>query len=47
LEKLCHDGVATWDDGALAANNRNVFLGADLFQILSYTYTININLVSN
>ena len=29
----------------LAANNRNVFLGADLFQILSENFTINIDLV--
>lgn len=30
----------------LAAKNRNIFLSADLFQILSDTFTINIDLVS-
>ena len=37
----------SWHDGALAANKRNVFLDADLFQILSNTFTINIDLVSD
>jgi len=44
--KIGHDGIVTWHDGTLMANNRNVFFSADLFQILSDTFTINIYLVS-
>jgi len=46
LEKTCHDGIATCHVGALEANNKNIFFSADLFQILSDTFTINIDLVS-
>ncbi|AES69609.1 hypothetical protein MTR_3g032130 [Medicago truncatula] len=38
--------LSSWHDGALAAKNRNIFLSADLFQILSDAFTINIDLVS-
>ncbi|KEH29124.1 hypothetical protein MTR_4g025720 [Medicago truncatula] len=45
-KKMCHDEIATCHVGALEANNRNIFLGADLFQIINDTFTINIDLVS-
>jgi len=36
-----------WHDGALKANNINVFFSANLFPILKVTFTINIDLESD
>jgi len=36
-----------WNDGALKANNINVFFSENLFQILKVTFTINIDLESD
>jgi len=46
LKFSCHNGIVTWHDGTLKAKNKNVFFSVDLFQILSDTFTINIDLAS-